>query len=174
MAEDINCIKVWHQCIFLQIKWLFMLIPLYKIIFSHQPLRTAYYDGRLSRRRIRTSSVGIFRDNKAFSCFLAFSFLTTFFPPVSPSFTPSQGYQECFPISSWHNLITETHAKDAGGEIKTKKIVRKVGRRHRALENLTHGCSEPFADPGRSFASFVMWPLSDSFVHFLTHNSRDF
>lgn len=38
MAEDINCIKVWHQCIFLQIKWLFMLILWYKIFFSHQHL----------------------------------------------------------------------------------------------------------------------------------------
>lgn len=58
MAEDINCIKVWHQCIFLQIKWLFMLIPRYKIIFSHQPLWTAHYVRRLSKERILCDWIG--------------------------------------------------------------------------------------------------------------------
>lgn len=46
MAEDINCIKVWHQCIFLQIKWLFMLILRYQIMFSHQHLWLALAVGR--------------------------------------------------------------------------------------------------------------------------------
>lgn len=126
MAEDINCIKVWHQCIFLQIKWLFMLIPRYKIIFSHQPLWTAHYVGKLSREKRLSYSIGTFRHNNAF------------FPPPPFSVLP-----EMLANLFWTQLNHISPWEEEGGK-KIKNIFQKCYKSWRPLRIATESQEESF------------------------------